>query len=792
MQVSNTLNNVIRILFNPKVEEFKLFDFLMVKSNSDRYIAQITEIYNDKFDASQDVARLKLFYKIGKNNEVMPYDNFTPNKECEIIKIKQEDIESFLNVNKETFVFGTNSKTLEPLNIQYNFFNQNAIIIADKVDYASLLSISLAKKLSTKKHAVIIDSTGILEFDEAKKIKASKDFKLPLNYSTIDFIFDKCLADATLEFQASCRAIINEIKKFARKQEHEFIPFNTFTRVLMEQYKATPFPELKLLIARLKNYQMDEIFARNKKDYENLFKTISKNEITMVDLSSVDSFWQKVFLEHITDGIKDEVYLITRINDENCDVDLINKIYCNKQNIKFIPNVSYNYKKLPSIVQYCKNYILMQSLYQRSDFLNANFALANLVAHDCILFGENTDNFLYLARDYELKIPEKKEQYRKIALSLLDDDKEEDITSEEDIKQKQDTQKLLDELSKFDEERNALKQVSVDDLEEPKTKEEDYFENITAAEKNNVLSEISTEKPLSNDDFQELSNSKIQTTVENTTNENTLSEDIIIPTTNNNNENAYETNEIDLSSIAEQAAMEINQEENIEKEDRTKEEIIPAEANDDSLDENSAILELLGEDEPMEITEDNEIIQETEQEVEQPEITVDDNKTEESNNEQENYISDDELDFFEISRQPSNSNEAEVTTETAPNDTSEEEIDLNEVVNESINDNFNNIINSDSTKETQGIALDKDIVLDSKLINSEEKKEDLPIFKEEIPEEDNEVSFKKGDRIVHNTYGSGIIIKTLQHDQRQIIQVKFETAGIKLLDPRIANIKLEQ
>ena len=68
MQISNTLNNIIRILFNPKVEAFKLFDFLVVKSDEDRYIAQIIEIYDDKFDASQNVARLKLFYKITKDN----------------------------------------------------------------------------------------------------------------------------------------------------------------------------------------------------------------------------------------------------------------------------------------------------------------------------------------------------------------------------------------------------------------------------------------------------------------------------------------------------------------------------------------------------------------------------------------------------------------------------------------------------------------------------------------------------------------------------------------------------
>ena len=105
MQVANALNNSIRILFNPRVEDFKLFDFLMVKSDENRYIAEIVEIYDNKFDSSQNIAKIKLFYRVTENNEVIPYDNFTPNRECEIIKIKQEEIENFINQDKKQLLF---------------------------------------------------------------------------------------------------------------------------------------------------------------------------------------------------------------------------------------------------------------------------------------------------------------------------------------------------------------------------------------------------------------------------------------------------------------------------------------------------------------------------------------------------------------------------------------------------------------------------------------------------------------------------------------------------------------
>ncbi|MBQ8475429.1 hypothetical protein IJ531_00040, partial [bacterium] len=477
MQVANALNNTIRILFNPKVEAFKLFDFLIVKSSDERYLAQIIEVYDDKFDSSQNVAKLKLFYKIAPNNEVMPYDNFTPNKECEISKVKSDEVENFINQDKKTFIFATNTKNSQGLNIQYDFFNNNAIVLADKIENANAISLNLAKKLSSEKHTLIIDFTGILEYDEAKKIKACKNFKMPLNYSTVDLVFDRCLADASLEFQAIGLEIMNAIKRFAKNQESGFIPFNAFVNVILEQYKATPYPELQLLLARIRKYQMNDIFAKNKKDYEAFAKTIDKNEITIVDLSGLDSVWQKAYLEYIVSEIEQDIYLITRINDESFDIDLVNKIYNEKQNIKFVPNVSYNYSKLPSIMQYCKNYILMPSLNQRNDFLNANFALSNLIDEGCIIFGENTDNFLYLARDYELEIQEKRKNYRKIALSMVNQAEGiAPVPSRED-----DSRKLMEELSNLEEqslkEHEEEQNREIQEIQE-KQEEQDEFQTI--------------------------------------------------------------------------------------------------------------------------------------------------------------------------------------------------------------------------------------------------------------------------------------------------------------------------
>ncbi len=790
MQVANAVNNCIRILFNPRVEDFKLFDFLMVKSDDNRYIAQIIEIYDNKFDASQNIAKLKLFYKIAQNNEVMPYDNFTPNRECEIVKLKQEEIENFINQDKKTFIFATNSKTSCSLDVQYDFFNNNAIILADKIENSNSISLNLAKNLSIEKNVVIIDSTGILEFENAKKIKASKNFRMPLNYTTIDFIFNKCLSDASLEFQAIGGEIINEIKKFAKKQENGFIPFNAFTRVLLEQYKATPYPELKALLTRLKRFQMDEIFARTKKDNETLFKTIEKNPITILDLSGIEISWQKAYLEYIVEDINLEIYLITRINDENCDVDLINKIYNQKRNIKFIPNVSYNYKKLPSIMQYCKNYVLLPSLYQRTDFLDANFALSNLISEGCIIFGENTDNFLYLARDYELEIQEKRKNYRKIALSLVEDDEAE---QEKEVS-KTDSEKLMEELNKLENKEDEIIHT------------EDFFED-----KNLDENEVQEEK----ETFEEIENPKL----------------INQPKTNNDDfttiSEGYDYSEKETVEESKDDFVELNESPNEKKKDNveieTKEKLITPEAKEDKksfletleIEENkinATNLEEIKKEETVEIETinqeptltknlENEDTKEQTQKINEDKINEIFNANEENTidfneNQDSVELSDEELDFFQIAKESSvnykkenvNIDNIEYKTQNIDDD---EELSLNEIANTSLDNSFEQIIDSKPIQNKEIIEIDENTSINTDIIEKHSEDQNLPIFKEEV-NENSAPTFKIGDIITHKKYGRGTVVKTIKYEQRQLVQVEFEEFGKKLLDPKVADIKLEQ
>ena len=833
MQVANTLNNNIRILFNPRIEAFKLFDFLIVKSDDTRYIAQIIEIYDDKFDASQNVAKIKLFYRITENNEVMPYDNFTPNKECEIVKIKQDEIENFINQEKETFVLGTNIKSSSSFNIQYDFFNNNAIILADKIENASCITLNLAKKLSDKKNVVILDSTGILEHENAKKIKASKNFKLPLNYTTIDWAFNRCLKDASLEFQAIGGEIINEIKKFARKQEGEFIPFNLLTRVLIQQHKATPYPELKLLLTRLKKYQMEEIFAKTKNEKDNLFKSIEKNPITIIDLSEIDTYWQRAYINYILTSLEQELYVIARVNDEHFGTELINKIYNKKKNIRFIPNVSYNYKKLPTLIQQCKNYILMPSLYQRQDFLDANFALSNLISDGCVVFGENTDNFLYLVKDYELEIQEKRKNYRKIALTLASQEEiaEQNLGQKGDYfenkaqiakEQISDSQRLIQELSAFEasqqETLKAQAEQSEETFEEIENPQEiETKETEIAQEQDLVFEENQTQETTqtaSEDEFQDLGLE--ETTQEDEIDKEESLEEVVALEETSKVEEVDEINDEILEDIQEETIVEeekisaqdveleeFGEDEELATKDISAEEITSNKENQGNILVEEEDLILSNDADTIDIQED--IVKEETEETKVSVLDADlidpaeqfeeEQKETSDENEEDEELSDDELDFFQMaldSDEDEDENEENDKEETSENN--EDDIDLSEIADNSIDSNFEEIINSKNQQNTQTIEVDEKTKLNADILEVPSKKENLPIFKDEEKTKPKNPSFNVDDVVIHKSFGRGVITKVVPYEGRQLVNVVFDDKAHdrKLLDPVIAGLTLEQ
>ncbi|MBR1617071.1 hypothetical protein IJ670_02860, partial [bacterium] len=117
---------------------------------------------------------------------------------------------------------------------------------------------------------------------------------------------------------------------------------------------------------------------------------------------------------------------------------------------------------------------------------------------------------------------------------------------------------------------------------------------------------------------------------------------------------------------------------------------------------------------------------------------------------------------------------------------------LSDIANDTVEDQFRNILNESKEEETsQSEEFKADIIVpESELAIQNAQK--LPIFSEnlETPSRKNRGNqvFETGEIVVHGKYGKGKIIKMIQFDQRQLLQIEFENSGKKLLDPKVADI----
>ena len=831
MQVIQTINDTIRILFSPIDEDFRLLDFLLVQEGENKYLAQIIEIYDDKYDASQNVARVKLFFKVNNKGEVYGYDHFTPSKECEIKKIKREEILTFINENREALTIGLDYASQEPLDINIEFLKNNAVIFADKIEHSNNICAHFATTLSRyNKHSVIFDFT--------------------------------------------------EVQTYAKSAPEGFIPFNKFLKVVEIQYKATPITELTVLLNKLKGYQKNNIFANSKKDFESIEISCRENDVTIVDFSELKTSWHKEFCDFAIRSIKN-AFVFIRLNETNSDVDLINFIYDKNPQINLVPSISYSYSKMPHIIERADNFILLPTLSPRRDFGAANFELSSIANDECILFGKDSENFIFTIKNDRFSNADEtdKNPPRRIRLKLdidTNSPKERlrtDINNEieNDFEQQAKEPVLTDEELEFFEqqkeklealeEKILIKKSEDSSLEsqscdKPKIQTEEISKDNSAKD-TEPEEEISKESFLLDSDAQEiqeepaleeqkpdeiladeydnseetLSNENIQTPQEvgcgvednileeensqevqpeefpqnvdypdepeSDINKETLEGEIIEEDEQENFQKADEDDSEPLSELAkairedeQNVTISLDDEIQITKNYSTEEiiDIKSEQAQSIELEATSGTLEEGLEDEPKEeITQTNESLADNEEKPKEIDIAMQTSDTAKMQEESEEI----QPSSFQniLSEEEYNAREEMQDDET---------LSLEDLATQSVENAFNEVVDAQNNKteslqkDLSGkLVVDENIVIDLEKIKEHvdtQGTSELPIFKNTSAKKEPK-NFKTGDIIEHDKYGTGEVVKVINYANRSLLQINFKEVGKRLLDPDIANIR---
>lgn len=420
MQLLEVKNDIAKILYSPTEKQLLLSDFILLEDINQSLICQITEIESSSADSS-NIATVRLSLSINKNSNLTTYNGYIPSKDANVIYISPQEIAQLIKSSKTNLYWGKlSSHTDVPIYIGLNFLRDKAYIRCDNIDNSHLLNANLIYNLQfNKKRTVVFDTEGCFRhIAPASVLTLGRDFRLPLNVQSFEFIATNDLTECSVESKAFIQGILIELEEYAQSLENKFIPFSLFKKVIEEQAKFDSIPELLILRNKILRYEQFGLFAETEEQFRIFNDYLAKSTITTIDASSVDEKYQKLILRIITSQINKKCYLIFNVNDYNTDKQTIAQIYDNS-NIRPVVTSSYGYKYAPFLKSHCKNSVLFAPVDKRTDDDGYGLFQNKLRQKEFIVYGENT---FYMPLILKLEAIDKN-----IFEKLLDDEIKDDV-----------------------------------------------------------------------------------------------------------------------------------------------------------------------------------------------------------------------------------------------------------------------------------------------------------------------------------------------------------------------------
>lgn len=429
MQIVEVKNNLVRISYDTATENLILSGFVVIKDSLQSFIGQIIHL---EANSTGNFAIVKLLFTFDDQGVITTYNGAIPDIKCAMDIVQPQELLELLPV-EIPLTIGELAQQQTVLTLDMSTLEEKLLVCCEKEDDSATLSENFTTQLAmSDKKVLIIDLNGNLDFSQ-NKIIAGENFKLPLNYETINFIYQKGLDDAKAETKALIQEIFLEVQNYVKTLEEQFIPFENFKNVVDAQYQETEMIELVLLKNKLLKYYDEGIFAQEKDEFETLEASIQSSEPTILDLSQMDSSIQREMISYaysLIDKLEEEVHVILSINDSNSDKKLLKQIFTTK-NAYSVPICSYSYKYLKELKQLSKNLILFAPIQQQNDFASYNIFLNKLNAHEFVIYGQKTQHMPLIVKleafnpeDYQV---EDEDEEQPSEQDLLDEQIKQDV-----------------------------------------------------------------------------------------------------------------------------------------------------------------------------------------------------------------------------------------------------------------------------------------------------------------------------------------------------------------------------
>jgi len=763
MQVLEIKNNLVKIAYDVN-DNLALSSFVIIEDTNTPYVAQVVNVKADKLT---NFAIVKLLFTFNEEGILKNYNGTIPSLKSTVSILPSKELLDIIPI-ENNLTMGELAQQNVTLNVDKTILDNNLLVCSDNVENTNILLKNITKQIDEK--IVIFDTDGL--FDAENKITFGKDFKLPLNYDTINFIYENELDDVDATSRAVIQDIFIEVQEYTKNLPEGYLPFETFINVVDQQYKETQIPQLVLLKNKLIKYRDLNAFAETLKDVLSLSIAIDKSKVTIIDISEMAPVLQKEIMSYtygVMKGINETIYSFVKVDNANSSKRLL-KTFLSRDGIYTTIICRHEYKYLPELKSAAQNLILFTPQTLQHDFAAYNTFLNKLNTDEFIIYGAHTQNIPLIVELDELELD-----------TQNDDDETE---SEKDIEEIPSSNVVPMPAPV----QNTAPQENVTESPEPEIQEE---ENFKAPEVEYPDLGFDNETPSSNEaptvDFPETETLNV---TEEQPEENFTQ--IELPETFEEPEIEEVQQEEPEEDIQENFDNEISQEP-IEEEVFMPETDIPQVEINEDLSEQAIIEDSNISETPAEYTS-----QATEEQapiyniLDDNEIDYQDAEPEVLPLEPEIDYSVEDIDIEENYQEPQPYDENEAMIEQAAKDVDKliyEKLPNEDVTLDDLSDLQSDELTEDDLNLIGDLASDNGITPEPELEYNEEQPPVVPIYNAEDIEPQEQQSLEPGDRVSSPKYGEGVVEKMIKYGNKMLCSIEFPNIGRRLLDPAMTEIK---
>ena len=763
MQVLEINNNLVKIAYDVN-DNLALSSFVIIEDTNTPYVAQVVNVKADKLT---NFAIVKLLFTFNEEGILKNYNGTIPSLKSTVSILPSKELLDIIPI-ENNLTMGELAQQNVTLNVDKTILDNNLLVCSDNVENTNILLKNITKQIDEK--IVIFDTDGL--FDAENKITFGKDFKLPLNYDTINFIYENELDDVDATSRAVIQDIFIEVQEYTKNLPEGYLPFETFINVVDQQYKETQIPQLVLLKNKLIKYRDLNAFAETLKDVLSLSIAIDKSKVTIIDISEMAPVLQKEIMSYtygVMKGINETIYSFVKVDNANSSKRLL-KTFLSRDGIYTTIICRHEYKYLPELKSAAQNLILFTPQTLQHDFAAYNTFLNKLNTDEFIIYGAHTQNIPLIVELDELELDtqndddetESEKDIEEIPSSnvvpmpapVQNTAPQENVTvtSEPEIQEEENFKAPEVEYPDlgFDNETPSSNETPTVDFPETETlnvTEEQPEENFTQIELPETFEEPEIEEVQ-----QEEPEEDIQKNFDNEISQEPIEEEVFMPET--------DIPQVEINEdLSEQAIIEDS---NISE--------TPAEYTSQATEEQAPIYNIL---------DDNEIdYQDAEPEVLPLEPEID--------------YSVEDIDIEENYQEPQPYDENEAMIEQAAKDVDKliyEKLPNEDVTLDDLSDLQSDELTEDDLNLIGDLASDNGITPEPELEYNEEQPPVVPIYNAEDIEPQEQQSLEPGDRVSSPKYGEGVVEKMIKYGNKMLCSIEFPNIGRRLLDPAMTEIK---